>query len=397
MSYTRFHLENPRNEDLSYVRCTVKLLHGQYYRFYISGEKVNAQDWDNKNQKVKKSCWQHYSINRMLDRLRYKIDEERRRLFSENNLTKWEMQKFVDGVMGKNTVSFYALWDQLIEEKKLQTTTSSKNKLPDKYENIKKKLKAYDPKLTFSDITLDWMHRWIAWLYDEYDLSTNTVARYVKFFKTFMSEMQKRGYHDNVGYKSFSIKMKEVLHPYLTIDELNILYHKRFREQALENARINLLIGCYSGQRHSDWHKITNENMMTVDHKPYYHIAQTKTKQSVLIPAHDKLMSLVNTDHYPLSNQKLNGYIKDVCKEAGIDGAFVKPLYKGSQVSQMVYKKYELASSHIARRSFVCNALKQGVSTEIIMRVGGWRSYSSFRQYVHLSSADGLDQLDSVF
>jgi len=48
------------------------------------------------------------------------------------------------------------------------------------------------------------------------------------------------------------------------------------------------------------------------------------------------------------------------------------------------YKKYELISSHTARRSFVTNAIKRNVNVEFVKQASGHISDSSFRKYVIL-------------
>lgn len=395
--FTKFHLENPRKESYAYLRCTVKLGQGEYYRFYIEGERIKPSDWDAKNQKVKKSALEHSSINLMLDRLRYQINEKRRALFVDNNLSKHEIKKYIDTLLGKTPNQFWQAWDQLVKEKSYQQSSASRNLLPEKYKNIQRKLYQFDKELTFRAITVDFIHRWVAHLYEEYDISTNTAARYVKFLKTFMNESRRRGFHDRMDYKDFSIKLQPVLNPYLTVEELNKLYNLRCSDAFLENVRINLLKGCYSGQRHSDWEKINPSNLIKLEGSDYFHIMQTKTKSQVLIPVHEKLRAVVALPHHAISNQKFNIYAKLVCQEAGIDDPFIKPSYKGNKIENIVFKKHELVASHIARRTFVCNSLKQGVNTEMIMKVGGWKSYSSFKNYVQLSSADGMDQFDNVF
>lgn len=397
MSYTRFHLENPRGEDLSYIRCSVKSNTNKPFRFYLSGEKVSKKDWNNKTQRLRKSAKNHSSINSYLDSIQRRINNQRRRLVMDGNLSSYEIEKFVNNMLGIQKVDFYGMWDQIIAEKERMTTSQDRNSNGRKYRNIKNKLYSFNPKLTFSDITEDMLHRWVGHLYDEYGMSTNTVARSIKFVNTFMKETMKRGYHNNDVCQHFSIKSVEITLPYLDKEEIERIYKTKGKLPHLENARLLLLKGCYTGQRFSDWDKIQPDRVMSINNADYINLSQNKTKHPVLLPLHPKLYKVIHTPHDQISLQKFNDYIKVYCKDIGLDQAFIKNTYKQNKPQQKVYKKYELVSSHIGRRSFACNSILEGINDTLIMKVGGWKSYSSFKRYVQLCSTDGLDQFAGAF
>jgi len=396
MSYLKFYLENPRNEELSYIRCAIKINTNLYYRFYLR-EKIKSVDWNKSKQRVRKSNKNHASINHYLDRLAAKIDDHYRISLIDKTLSMINMQKFVNSCFGKDIGDFWEVWDMVIKEKETQNQSSSKNTLPDKYKNIRNKLREFNPRMTWRDIDIDMLYRWVNWLYEEYELSTNTVHRYIKFFKTFLNESKKRKYHDLDSYKDFHIDQKDTLNPYLTIDEINILHDLEVSDPFLNSVRINLLKGVYSGQRHSDWGQLRPHNMVSINSEDFYQVVQTKTKKIVLIPAHDKLRDVVNQKHIDIDNQQFNLACKGLCQYAGINSIFIKPSYKGGKMIQTTYKKYELVASHIARRSFVCNNLKAKIPVAHIMKVGGWSDYDSFKKYIQLSSTDGLDQFEGVY
>ena len=49
-----------------------------------------------------------------------------------------------------------------------------------------------------------------------------------------------------------------------------------------------------------------------------------------------------------------------------------------------VYKKYQLISSHCGRRTFVTNAVKEGIHSERIKQASGHKTDSAFGKYVVL-------------
>ena len=80
-----------------------------------------------------------------------------------------------------------------------------------------------------------------------------------------------------------------------------------------------------------------------------------------------------------------NNYLHLLCKYIGFDEE-IKFEYvdKRKKVVTKTYKKYELISSHTARRSFVTNAIKRNVNVEFVKQASGHISDSSFRKYVIL-------------
>lgn len=51
-------------------------------------------------------------------------------------------------------------------------------------------------------------------------------------------------------------------------------------------------------------------------------------------------------------------------------------------------KAYELIGTHTARRLFICNMLKHGYDSHIIMKITGHNDAKSFKKYVRLTSED---------
>ena len=55
--------------------------------------------------------------------------------------------------------------------------------------------------------------------------------------------------------------------------------------------------------------------------------------------------------------------------------------------------KYQLVSSHTARRSFATNAYKSGVPTIAIMKITGHTKESTFLKYIKVSAQENADML----
>jgi integrase len=59
-------------------------------------------------------------------------------------------------------------------------------------------------------------------------------------------------------------------------------------------------------------------------------------------------------------------------------------------------EKYELVTTHTARRSLATNLILRGVSPYVVMKVTGHKSLSSFETYVRLQELEAMIQLKNL-
>ena len=391
----RFYLEDPRGTGLCYIRVRVRTgSGGKPVKEYLPPEiRINKEDWSLKDQKVKSPHRNSRAFNIYLQDITNQIEDKWWNLKNAGKLTDFEMKKALKIILkGKGHEPVHEVFKMLSEERRNNPMYSKT--LADKYLNIANKIEKFRPNLTWVDVNLDFIAKWMNNLFVEHEISTNTAARYYGFLRAMMNEAKKRGYHNSNSYLGFKMKKTTTVYPYLSLEELDKIYNTTMPSDSLENAKILLLKGCYSGQRHSDWHKIKPANLIKMGGKNYYQITNEKTQRTVHILAFDKLQKLVDKESHDISLQKFNDYVKDVCKEAKINQPFTRPVFKGNVMKEETKPKYACITSHIGRRSFVCNSLLLGVPHEFIKQVGGWKNDQSYRKYIQLSSIDGLEAFE---
>ena len=210
------------------------------------------------------------------------------------------------------------------------------------------------------------------------------------------------GYAINPQYKSseFSTISNKTKDVYLTKDEINTVFKHDFsHSERLGNARDNFIFGLWTGLRISDFLSLQQFNFVgeTIE------IETQKTKQKVLIPVHWQIRAILNKNNgklpRPISDQKFNKYVKEVCKEVGftemVEGAKminkkdekdffpnVELISKNkSRKESGFYPKHELISSHTCRRSFASN-LYDELPNMTIMAITGHRTETQFLKYI---------------
>lgn len=241
---------------------------------------------------------------------------------------------------------------------------------------------------TFDEITYTLCEDFIEWM-SQKGLAPNTRGSHVKFVKAAMNEAYKNRLHHNEDFRSFRKETEQVDAVYLTNEEVT-----KVAELPLcgsyKIARDVFIIGCHTGMRFSDYSRLSMDDISD----GVIHLITQKCKTPVDIPAHPRVLEILrqNGGVAPkISGQKFNAYIKEVCKEAGINESVL--VRKGGK--QVRYEKWELVSSHTARRTGLTNMYKAGIPTYRCMMISGHKTEAVFLTYIRITNEENAEYLKS--
>ena len=367
---------------------------------YATTLKVEPLFWDEKKQRVKNSkyCLNKDDINAALTNIESKINLFITDSASKGNpVTKDDLKNLLDVHFGKKIAAahdfhsffeeFIRLCDTRISPHRGGQTIDYKTKR--EYARTYYYIQEYEKKrklrLDFRNINQSFFNDFVAFL-QELELSTNTIWHKTVSLKAVMKAANEQELTDNTKYKLFKNVSEESQAIALSENELDLLAHFDFSHSfRLERTRDLFLIGCWTGLRFSDFTRIREENikngMLTIQ--------QQKTNEFVTIPLHpvflriwEKYKGILPSN---ISNQKFNDNLKDVCREAGLNEHVLKSITKGGQKQTTIYEKWQLVSSHTARRSFATNLYKSGFPSISIMQITGHKTESSFLKYIKVT------------
>ncbi|MFV0364287.1 MAG: tyrosine-type recombinase/integrase [Suipraeoptans sp.] len=273
---------------------------------------------------------------------------------------------------------------------KTQREHENTYKLLTDFEKAKNKGVHFD----FDDINLDFYADFTTFL-QSFNMATNTIGHKIQTLKTWLNEATERGVNKNQQYKSHRFKavLEETENIYLTPSELEKIYTYKFTSEKHIRVRDLFLIGAFTGLRFSDFTSITADNIKN----DTLHIEQQKTGNSVSISIHPIVVEIWNKygGELPkvISNQKFNEYLKEVCKVAGINSIEQKGITKGGIRRKQNYEKWQLVSSHTARRSFATNLYLSGFPTLSIMAMTGHKTESAFMKYIKVTNEQHAELL----
>lgn len=284
---------------------------------------------------------------------------------------------------------------------KTVTTGTIKN-----WKSLYNNISWYQKDVRFENITGSWIDDFRYWMQKEHSIigtraynkgkrikskgiSPDTAFKYIKGLKRMIrkAEMMKdqgTDYKVNSSYKNNEPqdrknegKRTKYSGVYLSIEEQKQLKNLVLPEsKAL--VRDWILIACSTGQRYSDWNKLTPENITATPDGDVIELRQQKTQTDVAIPVSKTVLEIwkKHTDGMPLpTDNSIRVVIKELCKTIGlteeIDG---KP-------------KYKHIGTHIGRYSFVSNCIDQEVPDKTIMAITGHFDKDVFSKYLKLKQA----------
>jgi len=225
--------------------------------------------------------------------------------------------------------------------------------------------------------------------------SQNTIGKYVANLKTFLQHATEAGINSNMDFKNrkFAVPSEDVEKIYLRESELLALYKLDLASfPGLEAARDLFLVGCYTALRYSDYTNIQPENIVSTDQGSVIKITTQKTGQRVVIPLHHVVREILqkydNQLPKAISNQKTNDHLKELGKRAGITEKVSITKMTGGVRRTLTRSKYELISSHTARRTGATNMYLAGIPAHSIMKITGHKSEQSFIRYLRFDEED---------
>lgn len=251
----------------------------------------------------------------------------------------------------------------------------------------------------FRDIDLNFYSSFTSYLQSK-QLAVNTIGKKIQTLKIFLNASKEEGLNHYEGYKSkmFVAISEDADTIALNEKELTAIYELDLNDnQRLDKVRDLFLLGCWTGCRFSDLSQIQPENIK----EGLLHIRQQKTGHKVVIPLHPVVTAIINKYNgnlpEPISNQKMNDYLKEVAEAAKINETVHKQMTKGGVTVSKAHKKFKLVTTHCARRSFATNLYNQGLPTLSIMAVTGHKTEEAFLRYIKITPEEHARKLQGVW
>lgn len=395
--------KKPRQESLIMLHLSFE---GNRMKF-STGYKVSLSDWNVEKQRVKTNKGGILiadQVNEHLSKLEIGVKKEYARLKAEGaSINKEVLKEFLDDLSGvkenqmaeERKKGFWEVYEEFLDLKERRVKLITLRAHKQTFSRLKEFESETKSKIEFESIDLQFYEVFTQFLRDN-SYKPNTIGKHIKNLKVFMSYALLEDYTTNKRFKRTEFKVQSEQTPaiYLTeeeiekIKELDLSYNSNW-----DRARDIFLIGCYTGQRVSDYNNLSSDNIVRINGNKYLKIRQKKTGEIVdvyIVPEVETILKKYgNKPPKRMPEQKLNKYIKDVGRLAGID----QPVIKENARNKDLIPKHRLITSHTARRSFCTNWYKRGRPIEQIMHFSGHKSEKEFKKYIRIEGEEKASHL----
>lgn len=329
------------------------------------GIEVRPQDWDHKNGRLKKTAENAVEYNLIIDNVLKKITHIR----TEYHLTDkaLTLEKLVEEYNNaSSSFCFVAFMEKYVEQQNIKPGSLRKEK------SRIAKIKRFEKEIPFSQITIEWVERYIAYMSAQCKNNPNTIDSNLKTLKKYLRMAQKYGIRLNIDIDDIQTRTHRSNRVNLSFTELDKL--KDFYFSSYINPRLKLPLGyflfsCYTGLRINEVKKLKRQGIgRTIT------FTSDKTGKTNTIPVNNSARSFV--EHYPdlfvkwISEQKMNDYIREAVNIVGI-------------------RKH--VSFHTARHTFATNFLRKGGKVEDLQKLLDHSDISTTMIYVHIVDKEQIN------
>lgn len=354
-----------------------------------TGRRVRPEYWNKKKQVIKANPYMS-DVSQYNDKLR-ELQQLVIRAYNDFELTHGRiptLAEFHGLIEAKKDKPLFELWEQFIMQ--------SKDGSWQGYKRTRELVQEYKPGLTFAQVTMEFYYDFVRYMERDKKYAINTVGSHIKNLKIFLN------YATDIGankYKYYKNKKFRMLYSpahtiYLTEEELQGIYDLDLEDQPpLERVRDLFILGARTGLRYSDFTRIRAEHFRGGK----IHINVSKTNRLTVIPVHPWVYALLEKyggdfPDWDVSNRIMNDIIKKI---AALVEALNTPVKikktKGGRVIWEDIMKYDLVTTHTARRSCLTNLFLGGAPVYSIMALSGHRTERDFLLYLRLEKHEHAD------
>ncbi|MCU0467905.1 MAG: site-specific integrase [Arcicella sp.] len=384
-----------------------------------TGESIDPQFWNDTDQRPRqtKKFPTHPEFRTRLDNLENKV-KDILRTYQNDNEGKFPTSETLKDLWSNSNapkptakpLTFFEYLDKFIKD--APTRIVERSGKPFTYNTIKgyislknsliefsQKNKKYK-KLDFNQFDLEFYLDFQKFLNEDKKLAVNTIGSRIKNLKSVLNNATEHDVNTFMDFKKkrFKVIKEETDAIYLTLQDLKDIEEIDLSHiPKLDRVRDLFLIACWTGVRFSDLKQIRPERIETDEHGEFIEVRMKKTGNDVSIPILPTVRRIM--DKYKgdlpktLSNQKMNDYLKEIGKLVGLDSQESKTLTKGGLRVTKTKPKYELMTTHTARRSFCTNNYLAGMDSISIMAISGHRSEREFLGYIKVTPREHANKI----
>ena len=239
---------------------------------------LSPEQWDNKRKLICKHPHAE-ELNYQVKEFLIQLESKELSLWKEGKVITLERLKEEFGIKKNKSFLDFILKDITDSPYK----QSTKQNLLSTYALLTK----FKDNINFKELTTEFVFDFERFLFGS-NLQTNTVAKHMKHFKTFVNLAIDKGYLtlNDYPFRRYRIKTLKSKHTFLLPDELEKLESLELtgKSIAYRHSLEAFLFCCYTGLRYSDFTQLSEKNIVFIEKRPWIIFTTIKTGAEVRLP-----------------------------------------------------------------------------------------------------------------
>ncbi len=403
-----FYLKRPNSDNPTIIFA--RIYYGSYETKCYTNKSIHPDFWNKKTKRARetKKFPQYPEFNTGLNKIADSIEAIILNYQNENNgfyPTPEKLKPLMDAEIRKvgipTKLTFIEFFNDFISRCENGTRLHPKTGHPittgtiKTYKTTLECIKNYEihrkKKVDFEIIDMPFYSDFTKYLTLTAKQSTNYIGKSIKVLKTVLQDATELGVNKNMAFRSkgFTTISEEADTVYLSELELDEIKELDLSHSpTLDSLRDLFLVGCHTGLRFSDLSSLSPSQISG----DLITLTQIKTKKAVVIPVHDTIKEILKKYNgklpQALSNQKSNEYLKDICKMDNLPLLKTTVTFSRTKAGErkvQSLEKWNLVTTHTARRSFATNEYLAGTPTLTIMAITGHKTEKAFLKYIKVT------------
>ena len=362
-----------------------------YLRVTVNGQRIEQSTkryvepikWSTEQGKMKGNSEEARALNTYLDILKAKVYDIQKKIIHDGQEANFEnIRNKMLGVDTRNRMLIPIFEDHNKKVEALLNDEFAPGTLERYKTSLKHTVDFLEWKYKVSDIDITKIDHSFVTEYEFYlrsvkKCANNTAVKYIKNFGKIIRICIANGWIDKNPFVNYKSKVKEVERVFLVEEELQTMADKEFQIERLNQVKDIFLFSCFTGLAYIDVKKLTKNNInIGIDGERWIFTnrQKTDTKSNIpLLPMAEEIIAKYK-DHPQcinegkllpvLSNQKMNGYLKEVADLCGIQ-------------KELTF--------HIARHTFATTVtLTNGVPIESVSKMLGHKNLRTTQHYAKI-------------
>ncbi|MCK5461892.1 MAG: site-specific integrase, partial [Bacteroidales bacterium] len=343
-----------------------------------TGERINFSDWDFRAQRVLAPARGSQAMNRYLQSLADEVMGiylEARTIGLNPGID--YLRKQIKYNRRKENIGFFDVYMLFIDENHHRWSIHTFRKIRTTYNHLRKFAETEQIEIELSRIDRNFLEQYIRFFRIKYSHSNNTISKNLDVLKWFLNWATTRGYNKSLLYREFQlewIRKPRLNQSDLVLDweELTRIWQFEPLSPQLTEVRDIFCFMCFSGLKLSRIYQLKSSNV----YPDYINLQGNGKFQSYNLPLNERAYGIISRyidkegpdgNCFPYyRHPDFNRYLKQLGRQAGINRFVTLEIYSGQEKGTRQVPKYEILSSKMAVNTFLFNALRLGVTAEVL-------------------------------